>query len=483
MRLSQLVQAVPNAGLLGSGDPQISRVDYDSRQVQSGSLFVAISGAHSDGHQYISSAIERGAVAVMVQNVPLETPKVPLIVVPDTRRSLAIASGEITDHPDRKIDLVGITGTNGKTTTVFLLATVFKKNWGKSGLIGTLGGRIGDQTTAQERTTPEAPDIHRLLLQMVQEGCSAAAMEVSSHALAMQRVYGLKFACAAFTNLSQDHLDFHGDLESYFYTKASLFEDYSIGTAVINLDDIYGKRLLNYGSAPVITYSLNEKADIFVKSLNCDPNGIHITVGTPRMEAEIHSTLKGRFNAYNLLCAAAVNESLHLPWDKFAEAVSEFKGVPGRMEEIRFGDCKIYVDYAHTPGALEAVLNELNNTHKGPIHVLFGCGGERDKKKRPLMGRAAEKYARKVYLTTDNPRGEDPEVIIAEIKAGMKKPKKAITNLDRRRAIAAAIHDLPGTGVLLIAGKGHEDYQEIAGVKLHFNDAEEVRRILSDLSV
>ena len=478
MRLSELARSVPDCRIIGRGNPEITRVDYDSRQASPGSLFVAIKGARTDGHRFVEQAFANGAAAAAVEERVLRPPDRPLILVPDGRLALALFSGELWGHPDREMSLAGVTGTNGKTTTVNLLADIFAKAWGKSGMIGTLGNRIGDRFQTQERTTPESPDILQLLSQMRAEGCRAAAMEVSSHALALKRVFGLQFSVAAFTNLSQDHLDFHKNFESYFEAKAALFSDYGIGVAVINADDPYGERLLDVTSAPVLKYSLSSLADVQAASIELSVAGIRMAVHTPRGEMNISSPLLGKFNAYNLLCALAVSEALEIPHEDSAAAIASFHGVPGRMQSFSLGNRRAYVDYAHTPEALQLTIEELKSLTPGPVHVLFGCGGNRDSEKRPLMGRIAEERADKVYVTTDNPRDEDPEEVIAEILAGMIHPEKANVIPDRRRAILTALENLPDSGALLIAGKGHENYQEIRGVKYPFDDSEEVRRYI-----
>lgn len=480
MRLFELADRIPGATLSGQGDPNIVRVDYDSRQVEEGSLFVAIQGLQADGRQFIGQAFEQGAAAVAGCEEAPEAADKPQLIVPDARRALALIAGELAGHPDRQMDLAAVTGTNGKTTTVFLLGEVFAKSLGTSGWLGTLGGRIGETTFDQERTTPEAPDIHRFLTNMRDEGCRAAAMEVSSHALALHRVFGLKFKVAAFTNLSQDHLDFHNDFDSYFSTKASLFRDYDVETAVINVDDPHGRKLLDIAVSPLLTYSLESPADVQATSLDLSHTGIRMTAATPRGEVTFTSPLLGRFNAYNLLCALSVADAMGLPYDDFAAAAAKFSGVRGRLERIDLGERWAFIDYAHTPEALELALRELRRFSPGAVHVVFGCGGDRDREKRPLMGRAAEEYADKVYITTDNPRRERPASIMSDILSGLKEPQNAMTILDRRHAISTALHKLPQNGTLLIAGKGHETYQEVAGVKYPFDDREEVRRYLAE---
>ncbi|MCX6640484.1 MAG: UDP-N-acetylmuramoyl-L-alanyl-D-glutamate--2,6-diaminopimelate ligase [bacterium] len=478
MLLSALALLIPGCRVAASIDPEITRVDYDSRKVVPGSLFVAVAGEKTDGHLYLDQAFGRGAAAAVVEKISDSISDKPMLVASDTRQALALIAGELAGHPDRDLDLVALTGTNGKTTTAYLLANVFTRHYGKSGLIGTVGNRIGDTLEPQERTTPEAPELYDLIQRMKWEGCGAAAMEVSSHAMALQRVYGLTFKAAAFTNLSQDHLDFHGNLESYFKAKALLFSDYSIGSAIINSDDAYGQRLLKLTSAPVLTYSLLGDADVQAESLQLSVNSIRLEVHTPRGRLKIESPLVGRFNAYNLLCGLAVAEALSIPHDQFLEVAAQFQGAPGRLERFDLGNRWVYVDYAHTPEAIEQVARELKKLSPGPLHILFGCGGNRDRAKRPLMGRAAEKYADRLIITTDNPRDEDPVEIIEEIKLGLDRSQEARIIVDRREAIELALRELPEQGVLLIAGKGHETYQDIQGKKHHFDDREEVRRIM-----
>ncbi len=465
---------------MGKGDPEISRVDYDSRRVKDGSLFVAIEGEKTDGHRYLKDAFAAGAAAAVVSKVP-ETPfPQPLLRVENTRRALALTAAELAGHPDREMDLVAVTGTNGKTTVVFLLADILHQARGAAGLMGTLGYRTGGELQYQERTTPEAPDIFARLTEMKRSGCRAAAMEVSSHALVMERVYGMRFRAAAFTNLSQDHLDFHRTIEAYFRAKAMLFKDYRIDAAVINLDDFHGRILRGMTGAPVITYAQHRDADVKPERCDLTARGISMEARTPRGVVALDSPLIGEFNVENILCALGVVEALELPREAFITAVRGFRGVPGRMERFDLGDRRAYVDYAHTPDALDSVLHTLRRIHRGPLYVLFGCGGDRDREKRPLMGAVAQKLADRIYLTSDNPRSEDPERIIADILAGISETEKVVVNPDRRLAIRAALDDLPSGGVLLVAGKGHEDYQEVKGVKHPLDDRREIAGYLEE---
>lgn len=479
MKLSQLTALLPGSVRHGSRDPRITRVDYDSRRVQRGSLFVAVEGYQTDGHRFIGEAYAAGAAAAAGRWMPPEASGMPFLVVPDSRRALAVCSGAVTDHPDRSLDLAGITGTNGKTTTAYLLSDILAKAQGRSGLISTVETRIGDERKPAQRTTPEAPDIYGLLLEMKRSGCKSAVMEISSHALELQRVYGMKFAAIAFTNLTQDHLDFHGDVESYFRAKARLFLEYDWETAVINADDPFGARLLRMIRRPALSYSLEDAGEVRATALSLSAQGIQLTADTPRGAVEVRCPIVGRFNAYNLLCALGICEALNLPQDCFVEAARGFRGAPGRMERFDLQNRWVYVDYAHTPDALEKALRELKAILPGPLAVLFGCGGNRDRSKRPLMGAIAERLADRVILTSDNPRDETPQTITEAILAGMENPRRVVRILDRREAIRTALEELPEGGALLIAGKGHETYQEIRGVRHPFDDREEVRRFIA----
>jgi UDP-N-acetylmuramoyl-L-alanyl-D-glutamate--2,6-diaminopimelate ligase len=480
VKFSRLASALPDCEVIASNDPEITRIDYDSRQAEPGSLFIAIPGEVSDGHNYISKAVENGAVAVVAQWRFDKHICKNAIIVPESRTAMAILSSELMGHPDRDLNTIGVTGTNGKTTTISILFNIFKERFGNAGMIGTLGGQIGDETFTLERTTPESPDIYKLLAKMQLSGCKAAAMEVSSHALALKRVYGMRFRVAAFTNFSQDHLDFHGDLESYFLTKASLFQEYDVEDAVINIDDSYGRRVQELTDIPTLTYSLSASADIAVEKVDYSMDGIRMTALTPNGRLSFTSPLIGTFNASNLLCALAVSEVMDIPHDCFKKAVSKFSGVPGRMERIEIGNRWIYIDYSHTPEALALALKELRRIVPGEVHVLFGCGGNRDQQKRPLMGKAADEFSDKVYITTDNPRDEDPGHIIDDIMEGIKHSENTTRIIDRREAINCALSNLPEKGGILIAGKGHEKYQEIKGVRYPMDDHEEVHNYIAN---
>jgi len=472
--------SLPSAKVKGGGDPEITRVDFDSRQVQPGSLFVAIKGYQTDGHQFIDKALDNGASAVVVTDTLDQNLKVPVIEIDDARQAMALVAGKLENHPDDKLHLAGITGTNGKTTIASLLADIFNQAYRCAGKIGTLGYTIGEEHFPLSRTTPESPDLYRILGEIHRAGCEAAALEVSAHALSLKRVYGMHFKVAAFTNLSQDHLDFYHDMESYFQAKVALFKNYQVDTAIVNIDDPYGQRLAQLFTADILTYALNHSADISVVSLKTDVHGLDMILTTPRGNLALTSPLIGRFNASNLACGVAICEALNLDPKLVQDVVSGFKGAPGRLEKFDLGDRWVYVDYAHSPQALEVVLEELRFVNPGPLHVVFGCGGNRDREKRPVMGRIAEENADKVILTNDNPRDEDPDKILDSISAGMKHPENAVIIPDRSAAIYEALNNLPQGGILLIAGKGHEDYQEIKGRKRPFDDRLEVMHFIKE---
>ncbi|TKJ41484.1 UDP-N-acetylmuramoyl-L-alanyl-D-glutamate--2,6-diaminopimelate ligase [candidate division LCP-89 bacterium B3_LCP] len=481
MKLSEIAAGIPGSAIKGVSDPEIAKVDYDSRQVNAGSLFFALQGEREDGRKFIPQALERGAAAVALSAEPDSPLDVPYIIVSQPRQALALAAGIVTGYPDQHIDLVAVTGTNGKTTIISLVGEILKYETGKSGVIGTLGGVIGDRTHSLERTTPEAPDIYALLAEMYREGIHQAAMEVSSHALSLERVFGMKFSAAVFTNLSRDHLDFHETIDEYFNAKAKLFSDYKVGTAIINVDDQYGQKLVSLTDSDVLTFALESSADVHPTDLQVTGDGIFIKAGTPRGEVEFQSPLLGRFNAYNLLGALAVSEVLKTSHEAFVSAVKEFKGAPGRLEQIILKDRRVFIDYAHTPEALKLVLTEIKRISEGPLVVVFGCGGDRDQEKRPIMGRIAEENSDTVYITTDNPRTERPARIMSEILSGLQRPQDVMTILDRRHAISTALHKLPAGGTLLIAGKGHETYQEINGKRFPFDDRAEVIKYQREL--
>ncbi|MBI5814486.1 MAG: UDP-N-acetylmuramoyl-L-alanyl-D-glutamate--2,6-diaminopimelate ligase [Nitrospinae bacterium] len=474
---------------LGGIDPSapVKGVCYNSKSTVPGGLFVAVKGAAADGHDYIMDAISKGALAVVAQ----KTPSVPLpggaalLIVEDSRGALAAIADWYYGSPTSEMSVTGVTGTNGKTTTTYIISAVMNAAGRACGKIGTIGYDSGGKTIPLDNTTPECLDVQRILRQMKDGGAVCCAMEVSSHALEQGRVNGVRFSTAVFTNLTQDHLDYHGSMEKYFEAKARLFAELSPRTAVINMDDPYGRRLVKMTSAPVITYGLSPEADVRAEDVTVSVDGVAMTLKTPSESIAVRSNLTGRHNVYNLLAAAAAACAEKVSLSSFAQGAAALACVPGRFERVDAGQpFAVIVDYAHTPDALEKTLTTARSLAEGKIITVFGCGGDRDRKKRPLMGRAAWTLSDHVVVTSDNPRTEDPEKIIEEILGGINREENRAGALevipDRREAIRAAARAAREGDLLLIAGKGHEDYQIVGRVKSHFDDREEARKAVME---
>lgn len=481
---------------LGSLGVAITRLVADSRDVQAGDTFVAYPGEQSDGRRHIAQAIERGANAVLCEARDLQWNadwRVPHLAVRDLRRQAGFIADQVYGQPSRRLRMVGVTGTNGKTSISHWLAKSLSALEKKCALIGTLGNGFPDALQAGANTTPDALKVHELLAQFARQDAQAAVMEVSSHALAQGRVNGVHFDVALLTNLSRDHLDYHGDMQHYAAAKRKLFEWEQLGHAVLNLDDPFGRKLaqsLAGRPAKVVGYGLQEEARRLADRLGirllrgdlirADAQGFSLQLHSAWGEAELNSKLLGKFNASNLLGALAV---LLVSGIELADAVRELgaqKAVAGRMQTLGGRETPtVVVDYAHTPDALENVLCTLREVSApdGRLICVFGCGGDRDRGKRPMMGKVAERFADVRILTSDNPRGEDPLAIIAEITQGMTGESKVIA--DRARAISETIAAAQPGDTVLIAGKGHEAYQEINGVRQPFSDVEMARRALS----
>ena len=456
----------------------VTSVEIDSRGVKSGALFVALRGTQSDGHDYVAKAVAKGAIAVVVEEARL--PKVPshvtVLHVPDTRRALSPLAAAFYGDPSQSLDVVGITGTNGKTTTSRMVASIFNRAGKACGVIGTVGADLGGRHWNLANTTPLPPELHGLMADMKDAGAVAVAMEVSSHALALDRVDDVSFRVSVLTNVTRDHLDFHQTLEAYAAAKRRLFG--MAQTCVINLDDEYGERwasdLVARGQR-VITYGERWSADLVPHDIEVAPDGSKFTLQGRRFELR----LPGRFNVWNALAAIGAARALGIGDEISAVGLSELERVPGRMEHVRGGDVDVVVDYAHTPDALENALRSLRETTRGELAVVFGCGGDRDRGKRPQMGAVAARLADRIYVTSDNPRTEDPQAIVDAIVAGVK-PRDCIVELDRRNAILLAVTAaLPGD-VVLIAGKGHEAYQIVGTQVLDFDDMNVAREALGN---
>jgi UDP-N-acetylmuramoyl-L-alanyl-D-glutamate--2,6-diaminopimelate ligase len=463
----------------GPADVEVTALAYDSRSVAPGTLFFCVHGFERDGHEFAPDAVERGACALVVER-PLGL-GVPDVVVEDVRAAMAPAAARFHGDPTARLDVVGVTGTNGKTTTTFLVRAALEAGGRPCGLLGTVISVIGGAEREVVRTTPEAIDLQRSFAEMVEAGDRACAMEVSSHALELRRTDAIHWAVAVFTNLSRDHLDFHDTMEQYFLAKRRLFQA-GPGAAVVNVDDQYGRRLA--GELPgAVTYGIESDAAYRALAVRSGLDGSRLRVRMPDGELELRTPLPGRFNVANVLAALASARSLGVEPDAAARALAGAGRVPGRFEAVDEGQpFAVLVDYAHTPDSLQNVLRAARELAERRLIVVFGCGGDRDRGKRPLMGQIAARLADAVIVTSDNPRSEEPEAIIAEVLAGAGADAEAI--VDRRAAIGRAV-ELAGRGdVVVIAGKGHEQGQEFAGgVKLPFDDVTVAREALRGAAV
>ncbi len=480
LTLKHLLCGIDTLETAGDLSCEISSVVYDSRRVTPGALFVALPGSHVDGARYIEEAAQRGAAAVLSQTPCGLGGNFPCVQVANARRALARLSGTFYGHPAVRLCSVGITGTNGKTTVSFMLREIFKAAARRPGLLGTVRYEIGNRVLPATRTTPEAPDIQFMLAQMDRSGCDSVIMEVSSHALDQHRVEGIPFDVGVFTNLTQDHLDYHGTFEEYFEVKCRLFSQVR-RYAVINHDDPWGRRLLTECrfDAERLSYGFEEGAEVRGLDPQTDAHGSRMRVESPWGGADISLQLIGRFNLHNALAAFAVAAALGIPLETIRDALAGMENVPGRLEAVGGSKNKrVFVDYAHTDDALLNVLQALREITPGRLVVVFGCGGNRDTGKRRLMGEVASRLADYSIITNDNPRHESPEKIAVDITAGFDSERKYEIILDRRDAIARGVGLIGKKDVLLVAGKGHETVQEFAGTIVPFDDRETVREVL-----
>jgi UDP-N-acetylmuramoyl-L-alanyl-D-glutamate--2,6-diaminopimelate ligase len=476
MQLGALIEAIRPRAVRGRSDAEITAVTYRADAVVPGALHVCVPGHTADGHDYAAEAVRRGAAALVVEReLGLGVTE---IDVESARRALAAAADAFYRHPSAELAVVGITGTNGKTTTAFLMHAVLEAAGRRSGLLGTVEQRVGGRVEPVVRTTPESVDLQAVLRRMADAGDTACVMEVSSHALQLDRVAGVRFAAAAFTNLTQDHLDFHPDMEHYFRAKARLFES---APAAVNVDDPYGRRLVAEAPGPVLTYArARDDADVRPHAVEIGPGGvISLIATTPRGPLPLDVRLRGGFNVENVLCAVALGEVLELPHSAVRDGIAAVRGVPGRFEPVDAGQpFTVLVDYAHTPDGLENVLRSAREITPGRLICVFGCGGDRDRGKRPLMGAVVRRMADVALVTSDNPRSEDPAAIIAEITAGFDMD----VEVDRRAAIERAVAMAEPSDLVVIAGKGHEQGQEVGGRIIPFDDREVAREALAALA-
>ena len=476
MPLSFVAASVPDAQVRDVADVLVAGATLDSRRVTPDSLFFCVPGASVDGHAFAAAALRAGAAALVVERwLEIEAPQV---LVPSARAALGPMSAVLYGDPSAELLIVGVTGTNGKTTIVHLLESILRRAGHRTGAIGTIGARIDGTPVALERTTPEAPDLLALLRRMRDAGVTAVAMEVSSHALAQRRVDGTRFDVAAFTNLSQDHLDFHPSMEAYFEAKASLFRPQHVEHAVLNVDDPWGRRLLEV-AVPRTTYGLAEGADVRATDVRAEVSGSTFVVDGRRYT----TALRGSFNVSNALAAVACASVLGVADDAIERGIAAVTDVPGRMEPIGSGSGPlVMVDYAHTPDSIRSVLAAARPLTAGRVIVVFGCGGDRDRAKRSPMGRAATQGADLTVVTSDNPRSEDPLAIIAEVERGaVQGGGRYVVEPDRRAAIRLALSEAAEDDVVVIAGKGHETVQELGAVRIPFDDRQVAREELEAL--
>lgn len=488
--LASLLKLLPEAKILGSSDKLITDITADSRTVQAGSLFICLKGATVDGHKFLSMAASKGAVAAIVENMPDEVPNgVTLLQVPDTRAAMELVTPFFYDYPGKKMRLIGVTGTNGKTTTTNIIRLILRKAGYKVGLIGTINIMIEDEVTVSHNTTPDVVDLQKTLYAMVQAGCDYCVMEVSSHALALKRVAGIEYDCAVLTNITQDHLDFHKTMENYRDAKSLLFEHLTDGekpnkNAIFNMDDPSSTIIKARTQAKCWSYGKAHDNDIYPLSFTVAPKHMQLELATPVGELDLALKITGEFNVYNVMGTVAAMLAEGIAKETIIAVLDGFDGVPGRFQLVEAGQpYTVIVDYAHTPDGLENVLNTARSITKGKLWVVFGCGGDRDNKKRPIMGGLALELADKVVVTSDNPRTEDPELIIDEICTALQNVpsgKEVYRLSDRREAICFALAHAEVQDVILIAGKGHENYQILKDKTIHFDDKEVVQEYWSE---
>ncbi|UOY88920.1 UDP-N-acetylmuramoyl-L-alanyl-D-glutamate--2,6-diaminopimelate ligase [Bacillus glycinifermentans] len=487
MKLTKLLTYLKNEpSYKGQEDPDITSIEMDSREVKTGSLFVCIKGYTVDGHDYARQAADKGAAAIVAERQV--DADVPVIIVRQSKRALAVLSDAFYGQPTKRLRLVGITGTNGKTSTSHMAEEIFRKAGCKTGLIGTMYTKINDETFDVKNTTPESVTLQKTFRKMVDREVDTAIMEVSSHALHMGRVHGCDYDIAAFTNLTQDHLDYHQTMDEYKHAKSLLFSQLGGSFnherpkwAVLNADDPASEYFAQVTSAHLLTYGISNRADIMADNIEMAPKGTTFDLVTPKGTERVTIPLVGLFNVYNVLTAAAIGFAADIPFSVIVEAIKGLKGVRGRFELVDAGqDFPVIVDYAHTPDSLENVLNTCRGLTEGKLFVVVGCGGDRDKTKRPKMAKIAAELADEPVFTADNPRSEDPLAILRDMEEGVKGAYyHSIVN--REQAIFFAIANAKKGDVVLIAGKGHETYQQIGGETFDFDDAEVAKRAVLEL--
>lgn len=480
MKLKDLLKDVPMLACTADLQTEISGVCYDSRKVSAGDAFVAVTGFAADGNRFIPMALDRGAAVVVTARKPQQ--EIPYVLVESDRLALAKMSCNFYDHPADTMTMIGITGTNGKTSSTLLLKQVLEQVAGaKVGLVGTMSNLIGSQEIPTERTTPESLELQGLFAQMRAAGCTHVVMEVSSHALSLERVGGVHFDVAAFTNLTEDHLDFHKTMDEYCAAKAELFR--RCDRAVVNRDDGYAQQILQAAACPVLTTSVAGDGDLQAVDVSLHAQGVRFTAKLGQQQAQVELPIPGRFTVHNALTVLGITSQLGLPLEDCAQALGRCQGVKGRVEVVPTPGkpYSILIDYAHTPDGLENVLRSVRDFCKGRLIAVFGCGGDRDPMKRPIMGSIGVKLSDLAIITSDNPRTEEPSSILADILKGIKKEDgEYIVIEDRRKAIKYAMDIGKKDDIIVLAGKGHETYQDIGGHKYHLDEREEVAAHLAE---
>jgi UDP-N-acetylmuramoyl-L-alanyl-D-glutamate--2,6-diaminopimelate ligase len=490
VKLADLAKEIDAIAATGNLEAMACDVTHDSRACKNGTVFVAIRGEKFDAHKFIPQALAQGAIAVISeQSADKDSPSPAWIQVANIRAALAGAAAAVYGHPSTKLKVVGITGTNGKTTTAHLVDSIIRVAEKTSAMFGTITHRIGEHVEPAKNTTPEAADIQRMLAQALEVGCQSAVMEVSSHAVELHRADHLQLAAAVFTNLTRDHLDYHKTMEDYFAAKEKIFTGalgYAPKASVINIDNEHGRQLVEVAKGAILTYGFDEKASVRTDNFKLSASGLAFTVQTPVGEIAIHSSLVGRFHVYNILASVATGLALGFDLEVCAAGITNCKTVAGRFEQVNLPDAQkvnfaVIVDYAHTDDALKNVLQTAREVagSKHRVITVFGCGGDRDKTKRPIMGEVAASLSDVVIVTSDNPRSEDPLSIIEEIEVGLKKSSRPYAKFaDRREAIFQAINEARENDLVVIAGKGHEDYQILKDRTIHFDDRETAREAM-----
>lgn len=483
MLLSELAGELRACLIESTGDAEIGAISMNSCEKTQSGLFFCNKGAHFDAHDYAPQAIENGAVAlVTARRLPLEIPQ---LIVRDTREAMGLIACAFYGHPSKDMLVYGVTGTNGKTTTTYLVKKILESMGHKVGLIGTTGNMIADAYIKSDLTTPEPIDLQRTLARMRDEGVTAVCIEVSAHAMALKRLVGMHFKMGCYTNLTQDHLDFFGMMEKYFDSKKAFFRAEWLDSAALNADDEYTERILSEIDVPLTTYGISSNADIMARDIEISDSGVSFRMILPSGESHpVRMRLTGMFNVYNALAAAAMTLPLGIAPDAVAEALGSVRAVPGRAEVLdTHTPYKVFLDYSHTPDAMENILKSVRTFAKGRVIAIFGCGGDRDHGKRPIMGEIGGKLADFSILTSDNPRSEDPYAILAAVEEGIKQTDGQYTVIENRRA--AIRHALTIAGkddIVVLVGKGHETYQEIKGVKYPFDEKVVVAELLDEIN-